>query len=428
MWERDGRLAPPLPCNDRIASTFGARLVTVKKPLRRSAFVRASPARACGIRGKVHQLERQLACTGDVLFEVRSGPAFDFQSPEYRDLYARANATAFQHPLWLDRVYRRLVPSANVEPVIATVRTLDDSRLVAVLPLVRARKYGLRVLTFSGLKVSDYLGPVCDMTIEGGVKDAPVARQLRKVLPSFDLLHLTKLRADPHCMKRLLGEVRMSPMPFSSHAVELYGPVSAWRKDKIDRSTLRELDQNTRWLSRKGEVRLEMLTVPERIHEVLSAMREYRKPRFQNREGEDLLQDPAYYQFYADLASNGAGVFTRTYALTVDHRPVGGCFGLAFRGEFLILLMGFDRDHYKNRSVGSILVDAILQDCIERGDEVCDFTIGDEAYKMKFGTKPRVLLEGWMPGSLAGSTAIQAKNQLPWAIALAKRVVGKRPG
>ena len=46
-------------------------------------------------------------------FDVRIENAFDFLSSEYAELFNRSAATAFQHPIWLDGLYGKLVPKVD---------------------------------------------------------------------------------------------------------------------------------------------------------------------------------------------------------------------------------------------------------------------------------------------------------------------------
>src|SRR5580698_9914290 len=78
------------------------------------------------------------------VFTVTVTSQFDFLSEEYATLFAESSATAFQHPIWLDAIYHKLVPRLNVEPLIVTVREAANGRLLMVLPLVRRRYRGLR--------------------------------------------------------------------------------------------------------------------------------------------------------------------------------------------------------------------------------------------------------------------------------------------
>jgi hypothetical protein len=52
-----------------------------------------------------------MARSGVSVFDVNVENAFDSLSREYADLFGGSCATAFQHPLWLHRLYAMLVPA-----------------------------------------------------------------------------------------------------------------------------------------------------------------------------------------------------------------------------------------------------------------------------------------------------------------------------
>jgi CelD/BcsL family acetyltransferase involved in cellulose biosynthesis len=134
------------------------------------------------------------------VFEVEIENGFEFLSADYADLFARSVATPFQHPIWLDRFYRRLAPALCVEPLIIVVRQRPGGRLVMLLPLIRRRRAGiLKVVEFADLEVADYVSPVCDQRALDHVlaNDAAIAR-IRRLLRPIDFLHITKLKQRAH--------------------------------------------------------------------------------------------------------------------------------------------------------------------------------------------------------------------------------------
>src|SRR4051794_19883076 len=94
-------------------------------------------------------------------FDVRIENAFNFLSPEYAALFHSSAATAFQHPIWLDGLYGKLVPKTGAKPLIVVVRDRASGTLAMVLPLLRVRRGPIRTIEFADLRVSDYLAPVC---------------------------------------------------------------------------------------------------------------------------------------------------------------------------------------------------------------------------------------------------------------------------
>ena len=76
---------------------------------------------------------------------------FPFLGRKYAALYEAAEATAFQHPVWLHSFYRHVAPEADAEPVILSFR--DGGELSGVVPMIRRRKNGLRLLETTDLGV-----------------------------------------------------------------------------------------------------------------------------------------------------------------------------------------------------------------------------------------------------------------------------------
>jgi CelD/BcsL family acetyltransferase involved in cellulose biosynthesis len=358
-------------------------------------------------------------------FQISLENSFNFLSTEYAELFKGSRATAFQHPLWLDRLYGRLAPRLNAEPIVIVARFRHNGRLAMVLPLMRRRHGALRVIEFADLQVSDYTSPVCDdVTFARIAGDRDACERIRAHLKPYDLLRIQKIGEKAPPLEQLFGIGQRSFMGMSSHAVRLYDPFPQWQSDNITSSYRKELDKKRRQLNRKGAVRFECSRDPELIKSTFYSMREYRKERF---EGRDLLQQSLYFDFYLDIAMQGGkNGLSRTYTLSVDGQPIGGVWGLFRQRQFLVLLGGFDLNTYKNQSIGSLAFADIAQDCIERGDLLLDFTIGDESYKRLFGAQPSSM---WMisaAGTPLGRVANFVAGRVPWATKLAKEVLNRR--
>jgi CelD/BcsL family acetyltransferase involved in cellulose biosynthesis len=348
------------------------------------------------------------------LFEILLETSFSFLSEEYLRLFERSWATAFQHPLWLDYLYRRLAPQMNAEPVVIVVRWRDSGQLAMVLPLVRRRHGVLRVIEFADLEVSDYATPVCNSEVFAQIAgERQACADIRDLLKPYDLIRLKKICEDAPSLERLFGGAKRSRMDLSAYAVRLYEPFEQWQADNIAPSYHKELAKKRRQLNRSGVVQFECLQDPEAIKSTFHSMREYRKERFN---GGDLLQQPLYFDFYVDMALHGReSGFCRTYRVTVDGQPIGGVWGLHHRRRFLVLLGGFDFSSHKNRSIGSLTFEDVARDCLERQDLVLDFTIGDESYKTLFGAQPSSVWSISAAATPLGGLAGLVAERAPWA-------------
>jgi CelD/BcsL family acetyltransferase involved in cellulose biosynthesis len=359
------------------------------------------------------------------MFEISIENAFDFRSPEYADLYERSGATPFQSPVWLARLYGQLLDHNSASPLILVVRRCADGSLAMVLPLVRRRYSMLRVVEFADLRIADYVSPVADTTTFAAIlADRDCVAQIRALAQPYDLLRIGKLADGALELERLFGIRRREAMAMNSYAVPLGDNYAAWRGEKLGRSYCKELDKKARQLHRRGAVRFECTEDEEQIARAFEALRTYRGLRFGNREDGtgDLLQVPAYYDFYLGLATEGCGGHTRIYAMTVDGEIVAAALGLVGAGgSVLVVLSGFDHDSFKSQSLGSLLFEQIARDTIERGGRALDFTIGDEPYKLAFGAKPSPMWQIARAGSPLGHAAELLVERMPAAKALARR-------
>jgi CelD/BcsL family acetyltransferase involved in cellulose biosynthesis len=134
---------------------------------------------------------------GHTVFEISIEKTFDFLSDEYAALFASSSATPFQRPLWLDRLYRRLAPRLDVDPIVIAARWSSTGRLAMILPLVRRRHGALRVIEFADLQVSDYASPVCeDAVFAQLVASRKACEDIRRALKPFDLLRIPESRRE----------------------------------------------------------------------------------------------------------------------------------------------------------------------------------------------------------------------------------------
>ena len=357
------------------------------------------------------------------MFDVRVESNFDFLSAEYGNLFASAQASPFQHPLWLSGLYRQLLPALRAEPLVITVRAADG-RLALVLPLIKRRYGGLRVVEFADLGVSDYACPVgsdADFSVILGDKRVP--KEILKALTPFDNLRIQKLRDGSHLIERLVGARDREPMLMSAHAVALDSNYETWRGEKISASYRKELDKKSRQLQRKGRIVFSCATDPEAIKSTFYKMQEYRRPRFEHRGDGDILQKQVYFDFYLDIAVQGCGTLSRLYSLTLDDCPIAGVMGLAHQGKLLVILGGFDHVNFKNQSIGSLMFQEVARHCIEAGDSELDFTIGDEPYKSLFGAVASPISQISRAGSSVGAIAGLIVEQVPWIRTIAKRLM-----
>jgi CelD/BcsL family acetyltransferase involved in cellulose biosynthesis len=360
---------------------------------------------------------------GKDVFDVSVDDAFDFLSQEYAELFNGSSATAFQHPMWLDGLYRKLAPAAAAKRLVVLVRYRATGALAMVLPLLRVRRGPIRTVEFADLRVSDYLAPVCTAKVFSDLlQDENACLKIRRLVRPFDLLRMPKLPDGKIPIENLLAAPRRISMNTNAYSTLLIAPYERWRTSALDRSYQKELAKKWRQLEKKGAPIFSCCDDSISARGAMEVMKKFRGPRFKAQGDGDLLQRPEYFDFYSDLAVRGLGSFVRLHTMKMGDNVIAAVLGLCHRSSFLVIMSAFDIAGYKNQSLGALMFERVARDCIERGDQILDFTIGDEPYKRLFGAQPSPMWSVTQAGSAAGSVALFALRQAPWIKLAAKRM------
>jgi CelD/BcsL family acetyltransferase involved in cellulose biosynthesis len=311
---------------------------------------------------------------------------FDFGSEEYRRLYARAPASAFQHPDWLAAFYRSIAPAHEAEPLVITGRD-SDGELRLLVPLVR-RESGRQTqsIEYAFLGVTDYACPV----IAKGVKiGALTRRHFRDVLGVYCALRIGPVhRAHLSQWRALLG-IGPSALDFGAHAVRYAFPYAEWRNANLGNRRAADLDRKARRLAEAGELKL-LLVEPDDVRQAMIAARDFRSGRFPG----DPLQTEHGLEFYIDVAANGAhSGLARTYRLASGDRTVALVFGLVDGDCYRYVLLACDYGAHARYSPGLLALDCVMAAWAADGGKTFDFTIGDEPFKSRFGCTRSTMYE-----------------------------------
>ncbi|MCT4654876.1 MAG: GNAT family N-acetyltransferase [Cohaesibacter sp.] len=333
-------------------------------------------------------------------YELEIHSSFDFESAEYQELYAKSNATAFQSPLWLKHVYSDLVPQLDSEPIILTARERDSKKLMLVKPLLKRTYMGFSCVEMADLGVSDYNGAITDPELDEKVfLQEKTNKTLRKLLPSYDLISLRKMRAGSRAITSMIATAKVGEMETMSYDTPLSAPYEAWRTSSLSKSFRKELRRKQRKLEEYGAVRFELLQEEDRIRDAIILLAKMRSERFED----DLLKQDVYLQFYINIAIEGAkSGFAQTRLLYAGDEIAAVEFGIHHDRCYYFLLGGFDQETFAKCSPGMLMIDHILEQRAEAGDLLADFTLGDEAYKAKFNTTARPLKHIAISGNIIG--------------------------
>jgi CelD/BcsL family acetyltransferase involved in cellulose biosynthesis len=315
--------------------------------------------------------------------DVRTEPDFDFLSAEYQAFYQPDRATAFQAPLWMDFIHKRLAPGLNAVQRTLTVRNRSDGALVMLMPFVLQRSKGVRILAPADFGVCDYNSVVGDRnTLAMIAGDAALIGRIHAELKGCDILMFRKVRDDDFDVRLLFPRSDSSPAENAAYHADVGDDFEEWQRRTVSRKFSKELGRLQRQTEREFGGYEHRPTVTEaEIREAFDMLRAWRVGRFEG----DLLQNPLYFDFYRDYAiaglESGEAV---TYVSYAGGQPAAVLFGPTGDGIFHAVLIGADTERLGKQSPGIQLIYQVIKRRFAEGFRRFDMGLGNTGYKTQF--------------------------------------------
>jgi CelD/BcsL family acetyltransferase involved in cellulose biosynthesis len=362
----------------------------------------------------------------------------DWQQAAARWTHVKAS-TLFQDPHWLDAWYQAFAGVDHVEPLIAIISDPATSVQVALLPLVCRIQNGIRIVEFADLDLTDYNAP---MLGAAAPRDANAARALwrdlkaalRRMPGGADLVRLGKMPVDldgrPNPLARLNGA---SPSPLNGNVVTTGDDFDAYRYS-LERTVRKELERSWRVFTREPAAAFQIITDGDDALRVLSTMEIQQEARMRHLGLNFILNSETCAAFYRNLVEhnlrNGYAVLS---ALTVGDEVVATLLGIRVGSRYVMVRISNAGDKWTNCSPGRLIVERTMAALHRDGVRQFDFSIGNYAYKRRFGVAPLALAEitaalSWrgVPYALRDRAA-RALRRHPRLAAYVGRARGKPP-
>jgi CelD/BcsL family acetyltransferase involved in cellulose biosynthesis len=244
-------------------------------------------------------------------------------------------STPFQDPRWLDAWYKAFAHVDQVEPLVAVISDAATSLHVALLPLVRRRQSGVRIIEFADLELTDYNAP---MLGPAAPRDAAAARAmwrdllaaLRRMPGGADLIRLRKMPADldgrPNPLTLLDGA---KPSSLNGNVVVTGEDFDAYRYS-LERTVRKELERSWRVFRRDPSAAFQIVGDGSHALRILATMEVQQGARMQHLGLNFILNDETCAAFYRNLVGeNLRGGYAVLSALTAGEEVVATCSAFA---------------------------------------------------------------------------------------------------
>jgi CelD/BcsL family acetyltransferase involved in cellulose biosynthesis len=291
----------------------------------------------------------------------------------------------FRSYAWLSTWWHHFGAGRRLHVLVAR----DGADVVGLLPLYRARTPlgpALRMMG-DGIVGSDHLGAIARAT------EAPrVARAFADTLLAAPRIELAGLAASG-ALVAALGRsprvaVRRGP---ACPWVRLDGDFTTYLAARPD-GTARQLARRRRWLEQRRGFAVEVYAEPRALDHALDPLFALHHARWSLDElGSQAIDSPAVEAFHRDAARALARLgWARVYLLTVEGAPRAALYAFC-RGRRLAYYQSGHDPAWRRRSVGTVLLAAVIEQAFAAGLAEVDLLHGEEAYKRRWATDEREL-------------------------------------
>ena len=348
-------------------------------------------------------------------------------------------ATPFQNWRWLEAWYGAFAAVEHVEPLIAIVSHAATGEQAMLLPLIRRTHKGIRIVEPADLDLTDYNAPLLGPAAPRDAKSAramwkDLRRALGRLPGGADLIRLRKmpveLEGKPNPLALLDGA---GPCSLNGNVVTTGDDFDAWRFT-LERTVRKELERSWRVFTRDPAAAFKMITDRDEALRVLSTMELQQGERMQHLGLNFVLNDETYAAFYRNLVhDNVANGYAVLSALTVGEEVVATLLGIRQGSHYVMVRISNAGEKWSNCSPGRLIIERTMAALHKDGIRQFDFSIGNYAYKRRFGVARIALVDftaalRWrgLPYALRDRAARWLRGH-PELAQRVKRALGKPP-
>lgn len=326
---------------------------------------------------------------------------------EWRRL-AEIRANPFLTPEWF-RAWLATYPAE--EPYALVWRR--DGELRGVLPLVRVRSRGARILRFAGARRGDWFTPACRPEDEAEMA-AACAALLKERRQDWQLLVLDRIDRD-------------SPWPQALWAAGVDGVATAARERRSDdlpfvafeeggwdaylaarsRNFRSQLGRRRRKLEKEHELSFRMTTDAAQLEADFDLFLELHDERWDERGGSSsgAAEVREFQRAFAAAALEQG--WLRLWIAEADGAPRAAWYGWRIGERYCYSLSGLAKE-YEDFALGTVLLAHTIEQAAAEGAAIYDLMWGDEGYKKRFQTDLREAAS-WVLGKPRSPVAAAAK-------------------
>jgi len=345
---------------------------------------------------------RQIVAQGEMVFETLSSiEEFDSLATEWDELVrAMPKPTPFLLHGWVRAWLRHYARDA--EPAIHVAR--QNGQLVAALPLVVRRRFGLRLASFVG---DDH--PFVDMLLASGESLETASALAEHAAQSHDCASLGMISAESVIAKTCGKRLRLVPR-VDSPILDLDRGYETVYREKYSGKARQNQRRLLRRLSEIGKVEFVLAKTPEELMPALEEAFRIHALRWQERYDGSTFRTSAGQDFNRDalqaLAKFGVA---RILTMKLDGRAIAFNSYFVLSGRMFGYRLAFD-PAYAHSSPGVLSLLATIERAADEGITAVELLGDTEQHKLGLTDRVERLYEGiGLTGGIRGASYARAR-------------------
>lgn len=320
--------------------------------------------------------------------------------------------TAFQDSRWLEAWYAAFAARPDIEPLIAIASDALTGDIAVVVPLIRRVQHGVRIVEFADLELTDYNAPLLGRAAPVDADGAKALWQalrfaLRGKPGGADVVRLRKMPlaiGDTQNPLAWLDGVHRCPL--NGNLIVTGDDYDAWRFT-LERTVRKELERSWRVFTRDTGAAFEVVSDQDHAMRVLAVMERQQDARMRELGFSFILNDEACAAFYRGIVRGGLGSgYAALTSLRVGDEIIATLLGVVSGERCVMVRISNAGTRWSNCSPGRLIIERTMAALHARGVRQFDFSIGNYAYKRRFGVVPVPLVDltealGWRGWPLA---------------------------
>jgi len=348
-------------------------------------------------------------------------------------------STPFQHPQWVAGWYDAFANRRGIVPLVAVITDAATGERAALLPLILRPQDGIRIVEFADLDLTDYNAPLLG---PAAPRDASSARRmwrdllaaLRKLPGAADLVRLRKLPVDLDGRPNPLALLDAAgPCSLNGNLVRTGEDYDGWRHT-LERTARKELERSWRVFTRHPGAGFRLAADADEAAKLLAVTEVQQGMRMESLGVNFILNEDSCAEFYRGLVRHGVATgYAVASALTVGEEIVATLLGIRTGSRYVMIRISNAGGTWSNCSPGRLIIERTMAALHADGVREFDFSIGNYAYKRRFGVTRTPLVDlsaalSWrgVPHALR-DRAVRRLRRYPRFEAALKRALGKSP-